>query len=125
MRRPEECFPALQSGYYSILRQTVADLVLCITKCYNIKIVQVYAPTKSYSEEDINSFYNGIDENLGKRSHYTIVMGDINAQIGTRTNPMEIAVGKFGLELRQHQEYKIMNSWRKQAGDERGKAQTV
>ena len=49
-------------------------LVLCITKHYNL--VQVYAPMTSYSEEDINSFYNDVDENLG------ILMGDFNAQIG-------------------------------------------
>ena len=34
------------------------------------------------SEEDINSFYNDVGESLGKSSHYTIVMGDFNAQIG-------------------------------------------
>ena len=60
--------------------------------------MQVYAPTTSYSEEDINSFYNDIDETLGKPNHYR--MGDFNAQIGKRTNPMETATGKFGLELR-------------------------
>ena len=39
-------------------------------------------------------------EALGKPTHYTIVMGDFRAQIGKRTNPMETATGKFGLELR-------------------------
>ena len=78
----------------------VAELVLCITKHYKLKIVQVYAPTTSYSEEDIHSFYNDIDETLRKPNHYTIVMGDFNDQIGKRTNPMEMATGKFGLELR-------------------------
>ena len=29
-----------------------------------------------------------------------IAMGDFNAQTGTRTNPMETATGKLGLELR-------------------------
>ena len=62
----------------------VAERVLCITKRYKLKIVQVYAPTTSYSEEDINSFYYDVDETLGKPNHYTIVMGDINAQIGKR-----------------------------------------
>ena len=78
----------------------VAELILCITKRYKLKIVQVYAPTTSYSEEDITSFYNDVGETLGKRSYNTIVMGDINAQMGKRTNPMEAATGKFELELR-------------------------
>ena len=38
----------------------VAELVLCITEHYKLKIVQ--APTTAYSEEDINSFYNNVDE---------------------------------------------------------------
>ncbi len=64
--------------------------------------MQVYAPTTSYSEEDRNSFYNDIDETLGKPNHYR--MGDFNAQIGKK--PMETATGKFGLELRnQRLEY--------------------
>ena len=50
------------------------------------------------SLEDINSFYNDVDENLGK--HFMIVIGDFGVQIGKRTNPMEMAMGKFGLELR-------------------------
>ena len=78
----------------------VAELVLCITKRYKLKIVQVYAPTTSYSQEDINSFYSDVDETIGKPKHYTIVKGDFNAQIGKRTNPVETATGTFGLELR-------------------------
>ncbi len=99
----------------------VADLVMCITKCYKLKIVQVYAPTTLNSEEDINSFYNDVGETLGKPNHYTIVMGDFSAQIGKTTNPMETATGKFGLKLRNERgatsvewatprKYKIMNT---------------
>ena len=62
--------------------------------------MQVYAPTTSYSEEDITSFYNDVGETSGKPNHNTIVMGDFNAQIGKSTNHMEAATGKFELELR-------------------------
>ena len=63
-----------------------------------------------------------------KPNHYTIVMGDINAQIGKRTNPMETATGKFGLGLRNERgdtlveletsrKYKNMNTmFQKKAG---------
>ena len=53
----------------------------------------------SYSEEDINSFYYDVDETLGKPNHYTIVMGDINAQIGKRIIHMETAAGKVGARI--------------------------
>ena len=87
-----------------------------ITKRYKLKIVQVYALTTPYSEEDINSFYNDVDETLGKPNHYMIVMGDFNAQIDVKT-----PTGKFGLELGTERcntlvklatlkKYKIMNT---------------
>ena len=47
----------------------VAELVLCIAKRYKLRIVQVYAPTTSYSNEDINNFYNDVDDTLGKPNH--------------------------------------------------------
>ena len=42
----------------------VAELVLRITTRYQLKIVQVYAPTTSHSEDEINIFYNDIDKIL-------------------------------------------------------------
>ena len=60
----------------------VPQLVLCIIKRYKLNIVQVYKPTKPYSEEYINSIYNTVDE---KPNHYTIVIGYFNAQIGGKT----------------------------------------
>ena len=108
MRRREECFTTLQNGhllYHSkanngeasvsflinkkwkdhIVRinsisPREAKLVLSITKRYKLKIVQVYAPTTSYSEEDNHSFYNDVDETLGKPSHYTMVIEYFNTQ---------------------------------------------
>ena len=48
----------------------------------------------------MHSFYNDVDETLGKPNHYMIVIGDFNAQIEKRNNPMKTATGKFGLEMR-------------------------
>ena len=60
----------------------VAELVLRITYIYQLKIVQVYAPTTSHSDEETDNFYNTIDKILEKQTHYTIVMGDFNAKVG-------------------------------------------
>ena len=120
MRKREKCFTTLQSGhllYHSqanngqasvgffinkkwkdhIMRvisisPRVAEFLLCITNRYKLKLLQVYAPTTSYSEEDIHSFYNDVDGTLGKPNHYTIVVGDFNVQIEKRTNAMETAM---------------------------------
>ena len=64
------------------------------------KIVQIYAPATSYPEDDINSFYNGMDDTLRKPNHYTTAMGDFDAQVENITKPMEQAADKFGLEIR-------------------------
>jgi len=80
---------------------SVAELVLFITQRYKLKIVQLYAPMTSYSDEDgNNNFYNDVNETIGKPNHYTIVLGDCNVQIGKRPKPMEMAIGKFGLGFR-------------------------
>ena len=107
VRRKEESFTTLQSGhllYHSeanngqagvdflinkkwkdnITRlpsgsSRVAELVLRITDRYQLKIVQVYAPTTSHSDGETDNFYNTINTILEKQTHYTIVMGDFNA----------------------------------------------
>ena len=82
VRIPEECFNTLHSGHriynsnanngqagflvkrklkdhivrVSRIVPRMAEHVLCI-----INIVLVYAPTTSCSEDDINSFYKGVD----------------------------------------------------------------
>ena len=98
VRRKEESFTTLQSGHllyhsdvnngqagvgflvnkkwkYNITRVSsgnsrVAELVLRITDIYQLKIVQVYAPTTSHSDEETYNFYNTIDRSW-KRKHIT------------------------------------------------------
>ena len=105
VRRKEESFTTLQSGhllYHSeanngqagvgflvskkwkdnITRVSsgssrVAELVLRITDIYQLKIVQVYAPTTSHSDEETDNFYNTIDTILENETHYTTAMGDL------------------------------------------------
>ena len=54
----------------------------------------------SYSEEDINSFYNDVDETLLKPNYYTIVLGHFNAKIWKRTNYRNATGQKCWLEMR-------------------------
>ena len=156
VRRKEESFTTLQSGhllYHSeanngqagvgflvnkkwkdiITRVSsgnsrVAELVLRITDRYQLKIVQVYAPTTSHSDEETDNFYNTIDNILEKQTHYTIVMGDFNAKVGGQTNTPERVTGCFGLGQRNERgdtlvewatakNFKIMNTqFQKKAG---------
>ena len=86
----------------------VAELVLRITDRYQLKIVQVYAPTTSHSDEETDNFYNTIDKILEKQTHYTIVMGDFNAKVGGQTNTSERATGCFGLGQRNERGYTLV-----------------
>ena len=106
----------------------VAELVIRITDRYQLKIVQVYAPTTSHSDEETDNFYNTIANILEKQTHYTIVMGDFNAKVGGQTNTSERATGCFGLGQRNERgdtlvewatskNFKIMNTqFQKKAG---------
>ena len=128
VRRKEESFTTLQSGhllYHSeanngqagigfpvnkkwkdnITRVSsgssrVAELVVRVTHRYQLKIVQVYAPMTSHSDEETNNFYNAIDNILEKQTHYTVAMGDFNAKVCEQTNTSERATGCFGLVQR-------------------------
>ena len=53
----------------------VAELVLSITYRYQLEIVQVYAPTTSHSDEEIDDIDIIIVKILEKQTHYTIVIG--------------------------------------------------
>ena len=75
----------------------VKELVLFITMRYKRKIVQVYAPTTSYSG---NTRIASTTTSMRLYGNKPLVIGDFNAPIGERTNPMEMATDKFGLELK-------------------------
>ena len=112
VRRKEESFTTLQSGpmrYHSeanngqagggfLVNKTwkdnitrvssgnsrVAELVLRITDISQLKIVQVYAPTTSHSDEETDNFYNPIDNILEEQTHYTIVWGTLTRKLGDK-----------------------------------------
>ena len=53
-------------------------------KPFNIKIIQVYAPTSASTEEELEEFYEELDKCKKEcKSHeVNIVMGDFNTKIG-------------------------------------------
>lgn len=62
-----------------------------------MNILQVYAPTNDKSDTEIEEFYNKVDEllKLTRKGEITIVMGDLNAKIGTGAEGE--SVGAYGL----------------------------
>lgn len=63
----------------------------------DLNIIQVYAPTSTSTETDIEDFYRGLDTvtRQCKAHELTLVIGDFNAKVGNTETPG--VTGKFGL----------------------------
>ena len=67
---------------------------------FNMSILQTYAPTSDYSEEEIEEYYEEVNKTLKtvKSDEILIVMGDLNAKVGKEK--YETIVGNHGLGKR-------------------------
>ena len=65
---------------------------------FKISVIHAYAPTSSSSEEDIEAFYNDIEEALTKTDKKDIIIltGDWNAKIGSNNTDWKSVMGKYG-----------------------------
>uniref|UniRef100_A0A914WF55 Endonuclease/exonuclease/phosphatase domain-containing protein n=1 Tax=Plectus sambesii TaxID=2011161 RepID=A0A914WF55_9BILA len=64
-------------------------------KQQTLRIIQVYAPTSAADDEEIERFYDNLEEEINKRSTYLVIMGDFNAKVGHRQDD-QIFIGHFG-----------------------------
>ena len=88
---------------------------------YQLKCVQVFLPTISYPDEEIEKVYEEIDSIImTSKAHYNIVMGDFNAKVGPG-EIRETCTGSYGIGTRNRREdmlefaeqckFKIMNTF--------------
>lgn len=62
--------------FFSI-NERVAIIATKLNKRYRLKIVHAYAPTSSYDDEAVDSFYKDVESAMNKEiAWFTIVMGD-------------------------------------------------
>ncbi|GFS08809.1 craniofacial development protein 2-like [Elysia marginata] len=82
-------------GYWPVHER----IILCKfeAKPFNIVIMQVYAPTSDYSDEEVEAFYDDVSKTLkqAKSSDVVIVMGGFNAKVGNTA--MSKSIGRYGL----------------------------
>ena len=91
---------------------------------FNLSIIQVFSPTSASSEEEIEDFYSDLEDAHKKYGNQdiVIVMGELNAKVGGKQDPLQEIVGKHGLGERNDRgdlwvdwcvmpEQVIMNTW--------------
>ena len=73
----------------------------------NIVVIQVYMPTSTHSDEEVEAVYEKLEQisqNV-KRTDYLIVMDDWNAVVGEQKE--ENCIGEFGLGVRNDTEVNV------------------
>ena len=69
-------------------------------KPFNITVIQVYAPTSNAEKDDVEGFYEDLQDllELTPQKDVLFIIGNCNAKVGSQETPG--VTGKFGLEVR-------------------------
>ncbi|XP_023934350.1 uncharacterized protein LOC112043258 [Bicyclus anynana] len=71
----------------------VAYLIHRITERYSMMVIQVYAPTSTQIDEDVEVLYEDISKAIhASHSYYNIEMGDFNAKLDVRSGSKESSI---------------------------------
>ena len=68
-------------------------------KPFNITVIQVYAPTSSADEAEVEQFYEDLQDllELTPKKDVLFIIGDWNSKVGSQETPG--VTGKFGLGI--------------------------
>ena len=83
-------------GFHGISDRII--IVKLFSKPFILSKIKVCAPTSASSEEEIEAFYNDLDyayKQCGGQE-MVVVMGDLNAKVGTEQDPRKVVVGQHG-----------------------------
>ena len=69
-------------------------------KPLNIRVIQVYAPTRNAEEAEVERYYEDLQDllELTLKKDVLFILGDWNAKVGSQETPG--VTGKFGLGVR-------------------------
>ncbi len=77
--------------------ERICVLKLDVGKNTKALVISVYVPTLGAEVQDLDKFYEELDNTLNKhREYYNFLLGDWNAIVGSKTNFLE-KIGEFGL----------------------------
>ena len=85
--------------YFDAIKNNRMISVCFQGKPFNITVIQVYAPTSSTEEAEVEQFYEDLQDFLELRPQKDVpfIIGDCNAKVGTQQTPG--VTGKFGLGI--------------------------
>ena len=80
----------------------------------NLSVLQAYAPTADSSDEDLEEFYDQVEEGLTKMPNrdLCVVTGDWNAKIGNNNAGWEHVIGQFGIGERNERGERLLHKKR-------------
>ena len=83
---------------------------------FNVNIIQVYAPTQDHADEEVEAFYEKMENMIErtKSEEVTCIMGDFNAKVGTTlentaTYILKLSVGIMN-EFRRNPKFQFSDS---------------
>ena len=74
-------------------------ICLKINSQYCVKVIQVYAPTSTHDNKEVETLYEDVEKVLEEnRTHYQYIVGDFNAKLGKREEESEVSIGSFSYD---------------------------
>ena len=75
-----------------------------------MKIIQMYAPTSTHNNDEVESFYEDISKAIQQdQEQCTILIGDFNAKLGHKLDDSELALGPHGYRERNDRGIMLLN----------------
>ena len=86
-------------------------------KPFNIRVIQVYAPTSNTEEAEVERFYEDLQDllELTPKKDILFIIGDWNAKVGSQETPR--VTGKFGLGMRNEAGQRLLQFCQENALD--------
>lgn len=94
----------------SSVSSRVVYIIVKISERYLLKVVQVYAPTATHPDCEVEALYEDISKAIHNttKTHFTVVVGDFNAKVGIQGEGESI-IGRYGLGTRNHRGQMLVN----------------
>ncbi len=106
--------PALKKEIIEIrsVNDRIAKLSIKLNKKLQMVIIQVYSPTSTSTESEMEEFYDNLTEAItpcmNKNNTKLIVMGDFNSQIGQRELDESDYLGNYGYGRRNARGWRLL-----------------